>query len=399
MVVHISRKSRDIISNTILKRDTMKATSNAALENHLAKLIQDQMLLTSSDELQKKETLDSLSKDIRSSISKFLYGALLDQVYLFHGVSNNLLFKLELVHFKNEVEEIVGEVIIGDPCGEISILCNKPQVFTVRTKQFSQLLKMNGTKFLNIIRADDGDNAIINSNLFKHLKKLNGPNIEGRQRLDPNKPKNNHDMIFTAQPSTRVAVDDDVQDIYWKKRYIKLRNQFKYNNRNRGMFPDRVAMIFPEIRGESGTRIKVPHTFEELFEIAYRTYGVYPSKILSRDGDIEFNCIDEIMEDDILLPKPLYQRIWALIKAAKPAILMVLKTERSNRENSSKSERFNREVRPRNLTSDLEFEPMTEESSTRSRTPKPGTVDFYTRPRDFSTPTKDFRTSTEGLPS
>ena len=44
--------------------------------------------------LQQQETLDSLPKAIRSSISHFLFYSLVYKVYLFRGVSNDLLFQL-----------------------------------------------------------------------------------------------------------------------------------------------------------------------------------------------------------------------------------------------------------------------------------------------------------------
>ncbi|XLR10639.1 hypothetical protein S83_038577 [Arachis hypogaea] len=49
---------------------------------------------TDSKGLQQQETLDSLPKTIRSSISHFLFYSLVDEVYLSRGVSNYLLFQL-----------------------------------------------------------------------------------------------------------------------------------------------------------------------------------------------------------------------------------------------------------------------------------------------------------------
>lgn len=49
---------------------------------------------TDSEGLQQQETLDVLPKAIRSSILHFLFYSLVDKVYLFHGVSNDLLFQL-----------------------------------------------------------------------------------------------------------------------------------------------------------------------------------------------------------------------------------------------------------------------------------------------------------------
>ncbi|KAL0410514.1 UNVERIFIED_CONTAM: Potassium channel AKT1 [Sesamum latifolium] len=162
--------------------------------------------------LQQQETLDSLPKAIRSSISHFLFYSLVDKVYLFRGVSNDLLFQLvsemkaeyfppkedvilqneaptdfyilvtgavDLLVLKNGVEQVVGEAKTGELCGEIGVLCYRPQLFTVRTKRLSQLLRLNRTTFLNIVQANVGDGTIIMNNLLQHLKELKDPIMEG----------------------------------------------------------------------------------------------------------------------------------------------------------------------------------------------------------------------------
>lgn len=59
----------------------------------------------------------------------------------------------------------------GDVCGEVGVLCYRPQVFTVRTKRLSQLLRLNRTAFMNILQANVGDAAIIMNNLLEVNKK------------------------------------------------------------------------------------------------------------------------------------------------------------------------------------------------------------------------------------
>lgn len=49
---------------------------------------------TDSEGLHQQETIGSLPKAIRSSISNYLFYSLVDKVYLFRGVSNDLLFQL-----------------------------------------------------------------------------------------------------------------------------------------------------------------------------------------------------------------------------------------------------------------------------------------------------------------
>ncbi|CAK9135605.1 unnamed protein product [Ilex paraguariensis] len=201
LVVHGTSRTRHF-------RDTIQAASSFAQRNQLPDRLQDQVLAhlclkfrTDSEGLQQQETLDSLPKAIRSSISHFLFYSLVDKVYLFRGVSNDMLFQLvsemkaeyfppkEDVILQNEAPTdfyilvtgavVVGEAKTGDPCGEIGVLCYRPQLFTVRTKRLSQLLRLNRTTLLNIVQANVGDGTIIMNNLLLHLKELKDPVMEG----------------------------------------------------------------------------------------------------------------------------------------------------------------------------------------------------------------------------
>lgn len=212
LVVHGTSRTRKF-------RDTIQAASSFAQRNQLPPRLQDQMLAhlclkfrTDSEGLQQQETLDSLPKAIRSSISHYLFYSLVDKVYLFRGVSNDLLFQLvsemkaeyfppkedvilqneaptdfyilvtgavDLLVLKNGVEQVVGEAKSGDLCGEIGVLCYRPQLFTVRTKRLCQLLRLNRATFLNIVQANVGDGTIIMNNLLQHLKELNDPVMQG----------------------------------------------------------------------------------------------------------------------------------------------------------------------------------------------------------------------------
>lgn len=85
----------------MLQRETINAASSFAKRNQLPARLQEQMIAhlslkyrTDSEGLQQQETIDTLPKAIRSSISHFLFYNLVDRVYLFNGVSNDLLFQL-----------------------------------------------------------------------------------------------------------------------------------------------------------------------------------------------------------------------------------------------------------------------------------------------------------------
>lgn len=67
---------------------------------------------------------------------------------------------------------MVGEAQTGHVFGEVGVLCYRPQLFTVRTKRLSQLLRLNRTAFLNLVQANVGDGAIIMNNLLQVGPKL-----------------------------------------------------------------------------------------------------------------------------------------------------------------------------------------------------------------------------------
>ncbi|KAF5797964.1 putative cyclic nucleotide-binding domain, potassium channel, voltage-dependent, EAG/ELK/ERG [Helianthus annuus] len=199
-------------------RETIQAASGFAQRNHLPPRLQDQMLShlclkyrADSEWLQQQEIIDLLPKAIQSSISNFLFYGLVDQVYLFNGVSNDTLFQLvsemraeyfppkedvilqneaptdfyilvsgsvELISRRGGVEQVVRELKTGDVCGEIGVLCYRPQVFTVRTRRLSQLLRLNRTQFRNIIQSNVADGTIVISNLLQHLKERTDPAME-----------------------------------------------------------------------------------------------------------------------------------------------------------------------------------------------------------------------------
>ncbi|CAK9176309.1 unnamed protein product [Ilex paraguariensis] len=205
-------------SRTMKFRDVIQAASSFAQRNQLPVHLQDQMLAhlclrhrTDLEGLQQQETNDVLPKAIRSSISHFLFYSLVDTVYLFRGVSNDLLFQLvsemkpeyfppredvilqneaptdlyilvvgavDLIMHRNRAEQVVGELKRGDVFGEIGVLCYRPQLFTVRIKRLSQLLRLNRTAFLNIIQANVADGTIIMNNLLQYLKERKEPLME-----------------------------------------------------------------------------------------------------------------------------------------------------------------------------------------------------------------------------
>ncbi|CAL9050521.1 unnamed protein product, partial [Musa banksii] len=197
LVVHGTRRTRNY-------RDSIQAATGFAQRNQLPDRLQDQMIShlslrfrIDSEGLHQQETLDTLPKAIRSSISHHLFYPLVAKVYLFRGVSHNMLFQLvsekkaeyfppredvilqnesrtdlyivvtgimDLIDHRSGAEQVCGVAKTGDVAGEIGVLCCRPQAFTARTRSLCQLLRLNRTTFLSIVQSNVGDvNTIVNN--------------------------------------------------------------------------------------------------------------------------------------------------------------------------------------------------------------------------------------------
>ncbi|KAH7837545.1 hypothetical protein Vadar_015028 [Vaccinium darrowii] len=201
LVVHWTSRTKKF-------RDTIRAASEFTRRNQLPSQIKDQILSHicldfKTEGLKQQETLNGLPKAIRSSIVHFLFFHFVQNVHLFQGVSHNFLFQLvpqmeaeyfppkEDVILQNETptdlyilvsgevdfiaqihgqDQFLAKAISGDIFGETGVLCNRPQPFTVRTAEISQILRLKKTILMNLIRANIEDGDTIMNNLFKKLK-------------------------------------------------------------------------------------------------------------------------------------------------------------------------------------------------------------------------------------
>ncbi|CAO2842195.1 unnamed protein product [Amaranthus hypochondriacus] len=202
-------------------RDTVRACTEFATRNQLPPRIQDQMLSHiclkfKTESLKQHDTLSDLPKALRSSISQYLFFPIVQKVQLFCGVSQNFLFQLvsemdaeyfpprEDVIIQNEFptdiyilvsgavdiilnsigrDKVVQQMIAGDIFGEIGVLCDTPQPFTVRTTELSQILRLNRASLTNIMQANKADSHIVMSNLFLKLKSLESQGVLEPQKV------------------------------------------------------------------------------------------------------------------------------------------------------------------------------------------------------------------------
>ncbi|XP_050890017.1 potassium channel AKT6 isoform X2 [Lathyrus oleraceus] len=237
----------------LICRDTVQAASYFARRNRLPERLQEQIYAhfhmkykTNIEGLEQQEIIDSLPKAIQSSIAHYRFFELIKQVYLFNGVSRDLLYQLvtelkaeffppkedvilqnetptdfyivvfgavDLIVHEKSMDRTIDHAYTGDVFGEIGVLCYRPQIFTVRTKRFSQILRLSRSTFLNLVHNNVGDGAIIMNNFLNHVQKskfgmLDGVMTEIETLLARGKMDLPISLIFAAQKGDDIMLHE-----------------------------------------------------------------------------------------------------------------------------------------------------------------------------------------------
>ncbi|KAM7524987.1 hypothetical protein LguiA_014889 [Lonicera macranthoides] len=328
LVVHWTSRTRNF-------RDKVRAASGFAKRNQLSSHIKDQILSHiclkfKAEGLKQQETLNSLPKAIRSNIAHYLFFPVVQTVSLFQGIPHEFLFQLvsemdveyfppkEDVILQNETptdlyilisgaviliehidghDQVLKKAVAGEMVGEIGVLCNRPQPYTVRTTEISQILRLNRTTLMNIIRANAEFGRIIMNNFYQ---KLRGPESFGfvDQSRDPHlilnewlngEPKGEicalpsyqynpyGNQLFT-QSRTMNFPDSEAIEI----EKMENCNIHRYENETEGIRLNRrrvtIHMKFHKNKAKHeqlGKLIILPDSVEELLRIAGKKFGGY----------------------------------------------------------------------------------------------------------------------------
>lgn len=62
--------------------------------------------------------------------------------------------------------QVSVKAIAGDSFGEIGVFCQMPQPYTVRTREISQILRLNRTALIHAMRSNRDDGPIVVNNFF-----------------------------------------------------------------------------------------------------------------------------------------------------------------------------------------------------------------------------------------
>lgn len=203
LVVHSSVR-------TFAMRDAIHEILRYASKNRLPEGLKEQMLAHvtlkfKTAELQQEEVLQDLPKAIRSSIAQHLFRRTVENSYLFKGVSEDFIVQLvpemraeyyppkmdiviqneiptdfyiivsgavDVLTHKNGMEQFLTKLGSPDIIGEVGVIFNIPQLFTVRTKRLSQVIRISHNHFKQLVQPLNEDGKTIISNFLQHLKSL-----------------------------------------------------------------------------------------------------------------------------------------------------------------------------------------------------------------------------------
>ncbi|XP_028779330.1 potassium channel KAT3 [Neltuma alba] len=320
---------------TYTMRDAINQALTYASKNRLPKGLKEQMLSHihlkfKTEEVQQERVLQELPKCIRLSIAQHLFREIVESAYLFKGVSDHFITQLvseikaeyyppkvdiilqnempsyfyilasgavDVIINKNGTEQLLLKVGYEAIAGEIAVMFNIPQPFTVRCRRLSQVIRISHDHFKQIMQpySDDGKAIITNFNQYlKGLKKRVRDEIPCLTEL------------LSGLHVEQVTLEQDVYHEGSNYHEDKPYKQGKRGNSNPSpSLPLRVKIHGhhpKENKMENQTPQKLillPDTMEELFILAEKKFGKRGGKVLMADGS-EVEKLSVLRENDEL---------------------------------------------------------------------------------------------------
>nr|ABF85695.1 potassium channel [Nicotiana rustica] len=242
-------------------RNSIEAASNFVCRNRLPPRLKEQILAYMclrfrAESLNQQQLIEQPPKTICKSIRHHLFLPTVEKVYLFKGVSREILLLLvadtkaeyippredvimqnespdevyiivsgevEMIECEMENEKVVWTFKSGDMLGEVGAFCCRPQSYTYRTKTLSQLLKIRTTSLIEAMKTRQEDNLIMIKNFLQYHKKLRDLKLGdlfhevGAENGDPNMSVNLITVASTGNATfleelLKARLDPDIGD-------------------------------------------------------------------------------------------------------------------------------------------------------------------------------------------
>ncbi|KAJ8512635.1 hypothetical protein OPV22_003069 [Ensete ventricosum] len=316
-------------TRTFLMRDTIHQVSRFASKHRLPDGLREQtmahlQLRFKTMELQQEEVIADLPKAIRSTIAQHLFQRTVEATYLFKGASQEFIVQLvsemkaeyfppkvdiiieneiptdlyivvsgavDVLTSKNGAEKFLSTLGPADLVGEIGVIFNIPQPFTVRSKRLSQVVRISHRHFMQIVRPYNADGKRVLSNFIQFLKELSRDLIEEVAFVPELLRQMNEEGISEELQGLEASMSND-QETAAQEPPTAAYSSASCNLDKRvtihGHHPDETSKIGRQVAGKL---IFLPDSMEELLKVAEKTFGVEARRVLAADGaEIEEIC-------------------------------------------------------------------------------------------------------------
>ncbi|KAK4559209.1 hypothetical protein RGQ29_008453 [Quercus rubra] len=323
-------------ARTFAMRDAINEILQYASKSRLPENLREQMLAHmqlkfKTAELKQEEVLGDLPKAIRSSIAQHLFRRTVENVYLFNGVSDDLIIQLvsemkaeyfppkvdiilqneiptdlyilvsgavDMLTYKNGMGQFLSILGSADMAGEIGVIFNIPQPFTLRTRRLSQVIRISHHDFKKLVQPHNEDGKKIISNFIQNLRGLKKEVLQEipyltellgdmtTEHTAPNEGNENREQLSNQENPNALGARETSKTVS---------STFPIRVIVHGHPPNENAMKDDMM----GKLINLPESVEDLFRLAEKKFGKRGSTILMADGS-EMEELSALRENDHL---------------------------------------------------------------------------------------------------
>ncbi|CAH8274574.1 unnamed protein product [Arabidopsis lyrata] len=344
LTAYIIGNMTNLVVHGALRTFSMRSAINQILrytsKNRLPDTMREQMLAHmqlkfKTAELRQEEVLQDLPKAIRSSINQHLFRSVIVEAYLFKGFPNGLIVQLvsqiqaeyfppkmeiilqneiptdfyiivsggvDIVASKGVSEQVLAKLGPGSMAGEIGVVFNIPQPFTVRTRRLSQVIRIGHHKFKEMVQSDnDVDAKMIITNFMTYLKGLNDELKKEIPFL--------RDLLADADAQVQETVQTEETPQSNNEEIVTVsRDEYEQKEERRSEGVPKRVIIHGQAppnqdnnnNGDSNGRLVIlPDSIQLLFDLAEKKLGKRGSTIAMADG-AHVEQIDALRENDHL---------------------------------------------------------------------------------------------------
>uniref|UniRef100_A0A0D3ETD7 Potassium channel n=1 Tax=Oryza barthii TaxID=65489 RepID=A0A0D3ETD7_9ORYZ len=313
-------------ANTFKMRDMVQRTSVFGRTNRLPVAMREQMMESlqlrfRAEEQLQQEMLSELPKAVRSGIAQHMFRGAVQSCYLFQGVSDKLVLPLVAemkaesfppkadIILENEASTDCYIIVSGEVevlttledgtekqvmrigprgmAGEIGVMFNIPQPFTIRSRKLTQLVRISHSHMVSTIRPNTADGVVVFSNFVLYLESLKVKAKETafvRDHL-----RNGYSTVLGS--ATMFDVDESKESAH---KMLPCKEPKRVSIHEHLLNGTGTAL-----NGSSGKLVILPDSMQDLMKLSEKKFGKAARGILTVGG-AEVEDIEVIRDGDHL---------------------------------------------------------------------------------------------------